>query len=109
MLTNTLFQELCHLEVRIPEQSRNTYDRSHHLSIERPTTISNQEVWLLAVNQSTNKADCLFRVHRKVWRNDFCKTLERITQCQGWYTLTTGIETVQEKNLFHTFLMTPRS
>ena len=96
MLTNTLFQKLCHLEVRITEQSRNTHNRSHHLSIEGTTTITNQEVWLLTVNQSTNIADSLFRVHRQVRCGNFCTTLKSLSQCNSRYTLTTGIETVKE-------------
>ena len=101
MLTNTLFQKLRHLEVRITEQSRNTHNRSHHLSIEGTTTITNQEVWLLTVNQSTNKPDSLFRVYRQVGGDYICFTLESLFQCDSWYALTTGIETVKEQNLFH--------
>ena len=94
MRANTLFQELCHLEVRIAKQSRNTHDGSHHLSIERPATIANQEVRLLTVNQSTNKTDCLFRVYWQVGRDNFRTPSESLTQGHRWYALTTGIETV---------------
>ena len=101
MLTNTLFQELRHLEVRITEQSWNPNNRSHYLSIEGTTTITNQEAWLLTVNQSTNKFDSLFWVHRQVWCDNICFTLKSLSQCNSRYTLTTGIETVKEQNLLH--------
>ena len=101
MLTNTLFQKLCHLEVRITEQSRNAHNRSHHLSIEGTAAIANQEVWLLSVNQSTNKPDSLFRMHRQVRRDNICFTLESLFQRNSRYALTTGIETMKEQNLLH--------
>ncbi len=101
MLTNTLFQKLCHLEVRITEQSRNTHNRSHHLSIKGTTTITNQKVWLLTVNESTNKTDSLFWVHRQIWCDNISSTLESLFQCNSWYAPTTGIETVKEQNLLH--------
>ena len=101
MLANTLFQKLRHLEVRITEQSRNTHNRSHHLSIEGTTTITNQEAWLLTVNQSTNKFDSLFWVHRQVWCDNICFTLESLFQRNSRYALTTGIETMKEQNLLH--------
>ena len=78
MFTDTLFQELRHLEVRITEQSRNPHNRSHHLSIEGTAAITNQEVWLLTVNQSTNKTDSLFRKHRQVWCDNIYFTLESL-------------------------------
>ena len=42
MFIDTLFQELRHLEVGIAEQSRNTHNRSHHLSIESPAAVANK-------------------------------------------------------------------
>ena len=101
MFTNTLFQKLRHLEVRITEQSRNTHDGSHHLSIEGTAAIANQDVRLFTVNQFTNKTDSLFRVHWQVRRDNIRLTLESLFQCNSWYALATGIETMQEQNLLH--------
>ena len=94
MLTNALLQELRHLEVRIPQQGRDTHDGCQHLGIERTTAVAHQKVWLLTVNKFTDELDSFLRMHRKVWRKHLCTTLEGIAQCQGWYALATGIEAV---------------
>ena len=101
MLANTLFQKLRHPKVRITEQGRNTHNGSHYLSIEGTTAIANQEVWLLTVNQFTNKPDSLFRVYRQVRRDNVCLALESLFQCNSRHALATGKETVKEQNLLH--------
>ena len=94
MLADALLQKLRHPEVRIAQQGRNTCDGSHHLSIERPAAVANQEVRLFMVYQLADESDRLFRVHRQVGRYHFCTPCESLAQSHRRYALATGIESV---------------
>jgi hypothetical protein len=97
MIPYPLFQELCHLEMRIAKQSWDAHDGRQHLSIERTAAVANQKVWLLTVNQSADELNGLLRMHGQVGRKHLYTTLEAFTQSQGWYALATGIESMQEQ------------
>jgi hypothetical protein len=101
MLTDALLQELRHPEMWIAQQSRDTCDGSHHLSIESPTAVANKKVRLFTVYQFTDESDSLLRVHRQVGRYHLRTPCESLAQSHSWYTLATGIESVQEQYLLH--------
>ena len=77
MLADALLQELRHPEVRIAQQSRDTSNGSHHLSIESSTAVANQKVRLLSLYQLADESYRLLRVHRQVGRDDFRTTHSR--------------------------------
>ena len=102
MLADALLQELRHSEVRIAQQGRNARDRSHHLSIERPTAVAYQEVWFLSLYQPADESNRLLRVHRQIRGYHFCTALESLAQSHRRYALATGIESMKKQYLFHT-------
>ena len=61
----------------------------------------NQEVGLFTVYQFADESDSLFRVHRQVGCYHLHTPRESLAQSRRWYTLATGIESVQEHYLLH--------
>ena len=101
MLAYALLQEFRHPEMRIAQQGRNAHDGSHHLSIERPTAVTNQEVRLLSLYQLTDESDCLLWTHRQVGCYHLRTFRESLAQSHCRYALATGVKSVKEQYLLH--------